>query len=85
MWSTGRHATAYHWWDGDCVVTVHRNSDGHEVWGDMPVKASTLAEVPAVARARLERVGWLLVDDWWEFPGPAGPVWLADVEYRPPT
>lgn len=83
MLETGYHATAYGWHDGGFVVTVHRDRDGHEVWGDMPIPAASEVDVPAAAAARLERSGWLPVGEWWEFGGRVGGVWLVAVGRAP--
>jgi len=63
-------------------LTVHRDSDGHEFFGDA-VRATNAAEVPEAARIRLEAAGWLVQGEWWEFPGLYGTVWLVPVITAP--
>jgi hypothetical protein len=78
---TGYHAVAERWSGGTFALVVLRDHDGHEVWGDEPLRAATPDDIPAAAEARLRGpVAWRVAGDWRR----NGSQWTAPAELVDP-
>lgn len=77
-------AVAYDWDPARHSFTlVVLRDDGHEVWGDQPIRAADAADVPRAAIARLQPpVVWRVTGEWLREETRLGPRWTAPVESR---